>query len=80
MKIKEITKLVLTEKSIKSKTPYKSVSAVLQRSEFVIKTNKATFALNPMIDLKKIKFYGFKKEISNNNYDRYFGYGVNKRF
>ena len=67
MRIKEITKLVLTKKSIKSKTPYNSVSAVLQRSEHVIRTSKGTWALNPKSDLKKIKFCKSSKKISNNN-------------
>jgi hypothetical protein len=45
MKVKEITKQVLEKKSFKSKTPYNSISAVLQRSIFVTKTGMATYEL-----------------------------------
>jgi len=45
MKIKDITKLVLEKKSLTTKTPYNTVSAILQRSEYVTKVGKATYAL-----------------------------------
>jgi len=45
MKVKEITKQVLEKKSFTSKTPYNSISAILQRSNFVTKTGMATYEL-----------------------------------
>lgn len=46
MNVKEITKIVLEKKSFKGKTPYNTISAVLQRSDRVTKVGKATYALN----------------------------------
>ena len=45
MNVKEITKLVLEEKSLIGKTPYNTISAILQRSDLVTKIGKATYVL-----------------------------------
>ena len=45
MNVKEITKLLLEEKSLTSKTPYNTISAILQRSDLVTKIGKATYVL-----------------------------------
>jgi hypothetical protein len=46
MTVSEITKLVLEKKSLSSKTPERTISAVLQRSKRVKKVSKATYAIN----------------------------------
>ena len=45
MNVKDITKLVLEEKSLIGKTPYNTISAILQRSDLVTKIGKATYTL-----------------------------------
>ena len=45
MTIKEITKLVLKQREIKSKTPYNSVNSVLQRSKFTKKAGLGKYEL-----------------------------------
>jgi len=45
MTIKEITKSVLKKRKIKSKTPYNSVNAVLQRSKFTKKVGLGKYTL-----------------------------------
>jgi len=45
MTIKEITKSVLKQREIKSKTPYNSVSAVMQRSKFIKKVGRGKYTL-----------------------------------
>ena len=46
MTVREITKLVLEKKTFTTKTPERTISAVLQRSKRVIKVGKATYAIN----------------------------------
>jgi len=46
MTVKELTKLVLEEKQLSGKTPERTISAVLQRSNRVVKVGKATYAIN----------------------------------
>ena len=45
LNVREITKLVLEQKSLTSKTPYNTISAILQRSDRVTKIGKATYTL-----------------------------------
>ena len=46
MTVKELTKLVLEKKQLSGKTPERTISGVLQRSDRVVKVGKATYALN----------------------------------
>ena len=45
MTIKKITESVLEQREIKSKTPYNSVSAVMQRSKFTKKVGMGKYTL-----------------------------------
>ena len=49
MTVKELTKLIQMQRTISSKRPTSTVSAILQRSEHVKKVGKATFSLNKNI-------------------------------
>ena len=55
MTVSEITKLVLEKKSLSSKTPERTISAVLQRSKRVKKVSKATYAINEEFQILTIK-------------------------
>jgi len=46
MTVKELTKLVLEKKQLSGKTPDRTISGVLQRSNRVIKVGKATYTIN----------------------------------
>ena len=46
MTVKELSKLVLEEKPLSGKTPERTISGVLQRSDRVVKVGKATYAIN----------------------------------
>jgi hypothetical protein len=46
MTVSEITKQVLEKKSLSSKTPERTISAILQRSKRVKKVSMATYAIN----------------------------------
>ena len=46
MTVKELTKLVLEKKQLSGKTPDRTISAILQRSNRVIKVGKATYTIN----------------------------------
>ena len=44
--VKELTKLVLEKKQLSGKTPDRTISGVLQRSDRVVKVGKATYTIN----------------------------------
>ena len=46
MTVKELTKLVLEKKQLSGKTPDRTISGVLQRSDRVVKVGKATYTIN----------------------------------
>ena len=46
MTVKELTKLVLEKKRLSGKTPDRTISAILQRSNRVIKVGKAAYTIN----------------------------------
>ena len=46
MTVKELTKLVLEKKQLSGKTPDRTISGVLQRSNRVIKVGKAAYTIN----------------------------------
>ena len=55
MTVKELTKLVLEKKQLSGKTPERTISGVLQRSDRVVKVGKATYALNDKFQILTTK-------------------------
>lgn len=45
MKVKEIVKQVLEKKQLHTKTPTNTISAILQRSEYFVKVDRATYTI-----------------------------------
>lgn len=49
MSVKELTKLVLEKKQLSGKTPDRTISAILQRSQRVVKVSNGKYAINKKI-------------------------------
>tara|TARA_B110000438_G_scaffold240049_1_gene238563 strand:+ start:220 stop:450 length:231 start_codon:yes stop_codon:yes gene_type:complete len=43
--VKEITKIVLENKQLKTKTPQNTINAILQRSEYFVKVSRGTYSI-----------------------------------
>ena len=55
MKIREITNKILEQKSISSKNPYTTVSAILQRSQYTTRVAKGTYTIKTTYDFDNRK-------------------------
>ena len=43
--VKEITKIVLENKQLKTKTPQNTINSILQRSEYFVKVSRGTYSI-----------------------------------
>lgn len=55
MTTKEITDIILEQRSISSKNPYTTVSAILQRSQYTERVGRGTYAIKSTYDFDKRK-------------------------